>query len=190
HKQVLKCLLEIQRIFNSSEPRYLLNQLYITDYCIWIQRVKDNKLISLADSLRKIKVKKEDLCLELEELEAAAHMVLEEENALNPDGNINNLAADMAGMTIIENGLALGGNDNQDVVVDVGHLRGEGLNHLSDSDSSSSSDSEEDEDDGEEEETDSSDSSDDSSDESDKDSSSESSELDSDDDTLSENEEP
>lgn len=53
-KRVLKCLLEIQRLFNLSEPRYLLNSLYIADYCVWIQSVKDNKLISLADSLRKV----------------------------------------------------------------------------------------------------------------------------------------
>lgn len=53
-KKVLQCLLEIRSFFSQSEPRYLLNQLYITDYCIWIQKVKDNKLISLADSLKKV----------------------------------------------------------------------------------------------------------------------------------------
>lgn len=53
-KKVLQCLLEIRNFFSQSEPRYLLNQLYITDYCIWIQKVKDNKLISLADSLKKV----------------------------------------------------------------------------------------------------------------------------------------
>lgn len=56
-KKVLQCLLEIRNFFSQSEPRYLLNQLYITDYCIWIQKVKDNKLISLADSLKKVRRK-------------------------------------------------------------------------------------------------------------------------------------
>ena len=37
---VLKCLLEILILFNESEPHYLLNELYVTDYCIWIQKVK------------------------------------------------------------------------------------------------------------------------------------------------------
>ncbi|KAK3574946.1 hypothetical protein QTP86_019723 [Hemibagrus guttatus] len=37
---VLKCLLAIHKIFRSNEPAYILNDLYITDYCIWVQRVK------------------------------------------------------------------------------------------------------------------------------------------------------
>lgn len=187
HKQVLKCLLEIQRIFNSSEPRYLLNQLYITDYCVWIQKVKDNKLMSLADSLRKVKLEKDDVGLELHELEAAAHMVLEEENSLSPQDNINTVAASLAEMTIIENGAAILGEDNQDAVDGNITQNSESLSHISDSDSSSSSES--DSDDDSDEETDSSDSSDDSSDDDDSekdDSSSDSSDLDSDDDTLSE----
>ncbi|KAG7165118.1 SHQ1-like, partial [Homarus americanus] len=193
-KKVLQCLLEIQRFFNLSEPRYLLNQLYITDYCVWVQKVKDNKLISLADSLKKLKVTKSDMCLDLEDLEAAAHLVLEEEeeNVLSPEENINNVVTDLSGLTIIENGAALGENDNEEAVVEDAVITStrEGLSHLSDSDSSSSeSDSEDDSD----EESDSSDSSDDDSSDDDdserEDSSSDSSELDSDDDTLSENDE-
>ncbi|XP_056130898.1 protein SHQ1 homolog [Lampris incognitus] len=37
---VLKCLLDIHRVFRENDPAYILNDLYITDYCIWIQRVK------------------------------------------------------------------------------------------------------------------------------------------------------
>ncbi|XP_042679662.1 protein SHQ1 homolog isoform X2 [Centrocercus urophasianus] len=37
---VLKCLLDVHRIFRESDPAYILNDLFITDYCIWIQRVK------------------------------------------------------------------------------------------------------------------------------------------------------
>lgn len=189
-KMVLKCLLEIQRLFNASEPRYLLNQLYITDYCVWIQKEKDSKLISLADSLKKLKVKKCDMNVDLEDLEAAAHLVLEEdkENVLSPRQNVNNLVTDFGGLTIIENGAALGDNENVDTTIKdvVITSRREGLAHLSDSDSSSS-DSEDDSDE-DDEESDSSDSSeDDSSDEDDREeSSSDSSELDSDD-TLSDN---
>ncbi|XP_042679663.1 protein SHQ1 homolog isoform X3 [Centrocercus urophasianus] len=36
---VLKCLLDVHRIFRESDPAYILNDLFITDYCIWIQRV-------------------------------------------------------------------------------------------------------------------------------------------------------
>ncbi|XP_064580466.1 protein SHQ1 homolog isoform X4 [Zonotrichia leucophrys gambelii] len=37
---VLKCLLDIHKIFLESDPAYILNDLFITDYCIWIQKVK------------------------------------------------------------------------------------------------------------------------------------------------------
>ncbi|XP_008302359.1 protein SHQ1 homolog [Stegastes partitus] len=37
---VLKCLLDIHKVFRENDPAYILNDLYITDYCIWIQRVK------------------------------------------------------------------------------------------------------------------------------------------------------
>ncbi|XP_044307703.1 protein SHQ1 homolog isoform X3 [Varanus komodoensis] len=35
---VLKCLLDIHKIFRENDPAYILNDLYITDYCIWIQK--------------------------------------------------------------------------------------------------------------------------------------------------------
>lgn len=37
---VLKCLLDIHKIFMESDPAYILNDLFITDYCIWIQKIK------------------------------------------------------------------------------------------------------------------------------------------------------
>ncbi|XP_041812476.1 protein SHQ1 homolog [Chelmon rostratus] len=76
---VLKCLLDIHKVFRENDPAYILNDLYITDYCIWIQRVKSKKMISLAATLQKASLQKKDLELELEELEAAATMVAEEE---------------------------------------------------------------------------------------------------------------
>lgn len=39
---ILKCLLDIRRIFNKSnggECRYLYNQLFIDDLCLWVQSV-------------------------------------------------------------------------------------------------------------------------------------------------------
>ncbi|XP_078270008.1 protein SHQ1 homolog [Rhinoraja longicauda] len=79
---VLKCLLAIHQVFRESDPAYLLNDLYITDYCIWIQKVKSKKLTSLAESLRNVKVTKSDLGFELKELEKAALLVQEEENQI------------------------------------------------------------------------------------------------------------
>uniref|UniRef100_A0A8C7LMW5 Protein SHQ1 homolog n=1 Tax=Oncorhynchus kisutch TaxID=8019 RepID=A0A8C7LMW5_ONCKI len=76
---VLKCLLDIHKVFRENEPAYILNDLYITDYCVWIQRVKSRKVTALADPLRKVSLRKRDLDLELEVLETAATLVEEEE---------------------------------------------------------------------------------------------------------------
>ncbi|XP_046881166.1 protein SHQ1 homolog isoform X2 [Hypomesus transpacificus] len=76
---VLKCLLAIHSIFRKNDPAYILNDLYITDYCIWIQKVKSAKVTALADPLRNISLGKNDLELELEVLEVAAGLVEEEE---------------------------------------------------------------------------------------------------------------
>ncbi|XP_028855411.1 protein SHQ1 homolog [Denticeps clupeoides] len=76
---ILKCLLDIHRIFRENDPAYILNDLYMTDYCVWIQKAKSKNLTSLADPLRKGLLQKGDLGLELEELEEAAKCVLREE---------------------------------------------------------------------------------------------------------------
>lgn len=76
---VLKCLLSIHKIFRENEPAYILNDLYISDYCVWIQRVKSRHVVALADPLRKTELQKEHLDLELMVLEKAAELVVEEE---------------------------------------------------------------------------------------------------------------
>ncbi|XP_074521458.1 protein SHQ1 homolog [Halichoeres trimaculatus] len=76
---VLRCLLHIHKIFSENDPAYILNDLYITDYCIWIQRVKTKKITALATMLQEAHLQKKDLDLELEELEEVATMVMEEE---------------------------------------------------------------------------------------------------------------
>ncbi|XP_058635358.1 protein SHQ1 homolog isoform X2 [Onychostoma macrolepis] len=78
---VLKCLLAIHRIFRENDPAYILNDLYITDYCIWIQRVKSKHVLALAESLHNAKLQKNHLELELEILEQAAELVVKEEEA-------------------------------------------------------------------------------------------------------------
>ncbi|XP_056607399.1 protein SHQ1 homolog isoform X2 [Triplophysa dalaica] len=76
---VLKCLLSIHKIFRENDPAYILNDLYITDYCIWIQGVKSKHVIALAEPLREAKLQKSHLDLELELLEHAAELVVKEE---------------------------------------------------------------------------------------------------------------
>ncbi|XP_034255496.1 protein SHQ1 homolog [Thrips palmi] len=80
-KQILKSLLELHALFSNSEPRYILNQLYIRDYCIWIQHVSDSFLKSLLVAINKVELSKADVALDLEELETAARLVQMEEEA-------------------------------------------------------------------------------------------------------------
>ncbi|XP_076039747.1 protein SHQ1 homolog [Oratosquilla oratoria] len=199
--QVLKCLLEIQKIFSGSEVYYLLNQLYITDYCIWIQRVKNNKLTALADSVRKVKLSKNRVGLELEELEAAGHLVLEEEEEDEDNEETALLCNHMDQLTIIPNaqvqGLQAAGTRRVDSVGiqirNVSSRRRQDSSSSTDSSSSSSSNSSSSNSSNSSNSStsssssSSSDSSDESSDKSSNhsDDTSDSSEIDSDDDTLS-----
>uniref|UniRef100_H2YF39 Protein SHQ1 homolog n=1 Tax=Ciona savignyi TaxID=51511 RepID=H2YF39_CIOSA len=88
-RYVLKCFLEIWRIFQTADgsPCYILNDLYITDYCVWLQKVKrcDEILNDFAQEAQKCRIKKEDLKLELELIEEAAELVLNEETEQNVD---------------------------------------------------------------------------------------------------------
>jgi protein SHQ1 len=36
-RAILKCLLQMRRVFLDEDHRYLLNTLYLNDYCLWIQ---------------------------------------------------------------------------------------------------------------------------------------------------------
>ncbi|XP_004702619.1 protein SHQ1 homolog isoform X1 [Echinops telfairi] len=86
---VLKCLLDIHKIFQENDPAYILNDLYISDYCVWIQKAKSRKLAALAEALKKESLTKAELGLELEELEQAALLVQEEEAVLAAAGSIS-----------------------------------------------------------------------------------------------------
>lgn len=37
---MLRCLLDLHQLMAESEQMYILNDLYITDYCVWLQQVK------------------------------------------------------------------------------------------------------------------------------------------------------
>ncbi|XP_065543532.1 protein SHQ1 homolog isoform X2 [Lathamus discolor] len=86
---VLKCLLDIHKIFMENDPAYILNDLFITDYCIWIQKAKSKKLAALSESLQKTTLTKSHIGFELEELEAAAVLVQEEESMLKAAGRVS-----------------------------------------------------------------------------------------------------
>ncbi|KAI1721090.1 SHQ1 protein [Ditylenchus destructor] len=84
---ILKCLLEVRRIFNTGggECQYLFNQLFMDDLCLWIQSVDEKILQDLTYDLEiilKEGIKKEDVDLALDslELEARLKMLQVQEN--------------------------------------------------------------------------------------------------------------
>ncbi|XP_063234378.1 protein SHQ1 homolog isoform X2 [Bacillus rossius redtenbacheri] len=121
-KQLLRCLLGVRALFVASEPRYILNQLYVEDYCVWVQHASLHRLQSLAEALGKVTLDKSAMDLDLPELESAARMVLEEEGA----------EPDVGGVANALSGLSLGSQQGAC----------EGQDSDSSSDESSSSDSE------------------------------------------------
>lgn len=88
---LLTCLLDIYQMFNSNEPRYILNQLYIKDYCIWIQQLKSTYFDAIINLFVDNIIEKSLLQLDLNELEIAAMSVEEDfevlEHATSVDSN-------------------------------------------------------------------------------------------------------
>nr|CAD7442013.1 unnamed protein product [Timema bartmani] len=135
-KQVLKCLLEVHSLFNSSEPRYLLNQLYIRDYCVWIQQASNYKLASIADALSETTVDKDDVGLELLELEHAAQLVLGEETSKH---SVAELSSTLTGLCLSNNLADSSGSISHNQISAV--CQEDDSSSSSDSDSDSTSDS-------------------------------------------------
>lgn len=78
HRLILKCLLDVRKTFIDGDSRYILNDLYINDYCVWIQYASNKKLNALVEFLEKTVVTKEMMNFDLEILE-----LLAKEQALN-----------------------------------------------------------------------------------------------------------
>jgi len=76
---ILKVLIKIKALFEKNEPRYLLNILYIDDFCIFLQNVKEELFLKVVKELQMIEIKKEDLDINLNEIEEQALEILSEE---------------------------------------------------------------------------------------------------------------
>uniref|UniRef100_A0A0L8GX17 Protein SHQ1 homolog n=1 Tax=Octopus bimaculoides TaxID=37653 RepID=A0A0L8GX17_OCTBM len=53
---ILKCLLEVKELMQEYNLNHILNDLYITDYCVWIQTACAKQLQSLATELSKVRI--------------------------------------------------------------------------------------------------------------------------------------
>lgn len=97
-KFIIKCVIDIYQMFNNStDARYILNQLYIKDYLVFLQKCRIEELDQLYNNIANIEITKTDLDLELEELEAAAEMVQKEETEIME----NEMAVKMASMSLL-----------------------------------------------------------------------------------------
>ncbi|XP_063953508.1 protein SHQ1 homolog [Lytechinus pictus] len=77
--QVLKCFFEIHKLLSNDEPRYILNDLYISDYCVWLQSISNERFSDLEQQIGEVKLEKKDIGLDLDDLEEAASIVENEE---------------------------------------------------------------------------------------------------------------
>lgn len=97
-KFIIKCMIEIHQFFNlSNDARYILNQLYIKDYLIFLQKCRSKELEDLCNNIANIEISKNDLDLELVELEQAAELVKQEEMDIMQ----NEMAVQMASMSLL-----------------------------------------------------------------------------------------
>lgn len=76
---IIKRFIEIHLLFNLSQAsRYILNDMFIKDYLIFLQKIDDSDITWLIEELNNTQINKDKLCLELIELEKAAEIVKNE----------------------------------------------------------------------------------------------------------------
>lgn len=68
---VLKCLLDVRIAFERAEPRFILNQIYVDQLIRWVQVSNESvwKLFSGKVKAKEMQIEKEDLKLNLKEIE-------------------------------------------------------------------------------------------------------------------------
>jgi len=79
---IMKSLLSLIPNMNSTPGHYIFNQLYVTDYTIWLQTVPESHMVALAGAIERVveKVTKEEVELDISELEEAARLTVQEED--------------------------------------------------------------------------------------------------------------
>ncbi|XP_043517571.1 protein SHQ1 homolog isoform X1 [Frieseomelitta varia] len=101
-KYIIKRFCEVHSLFNNSyEPRYILNQLYIKDYLIWLQQINESLIESLESLISNVEPSKNDMQLELAELEQAAYSVQEEDLII--ENSVHEIVDQMDELTVNDN---------------------------------------------------------------------------------------
>ncbi|CEI99810.1 hypothetical protein RMCBS344292_13890 [Rhizopus microsporus] len=68
-RAILKALLEMKYIFDHHDVYYIYSKIYLDDYCVWIQHASDHVLRTLAHELHHLKINKNELGWDLDEIE-------------------------------------------------------------------------------------------------------------------------
>lgn len=137
-RYVLRCLLEVHDAFSHHDSRYILNDLYIADYAVWVQSVRPKSLHRLADALKQVKVRKADVGLDIPELERGAKLAIAEA-AAEQASTADNVSAALQALCI-SNPLASAANREGDDVPNSRDAVVKPENELSDDESTSSDD--------------------------------------------------
>lgn len=82
---ILKSLIECRETFIDEDCRYILNDLYLNDYCVWVQYVSGKRFDKMAKCLENIDITKDMVEFDLECLEICAKSALEDKNNLASD---------------------------------------------------------------------------------------------------------
>lgn len=81
-RALVKAMIAMRSLMNRTEEnRYILNDLYISDYCVWIQDQADDdaEFVACKNAVQNFILTKKDVSLELELIEEAARLVLQEQ---------------------------------------------------------------------------------------------------------------
>lgn len=101
-KYIIKRFCEVHSLFNNSyEPRYILNQLYIKDYLIWLQQINESLIESLESLISNVEPSKNNMQLQLAELEQAAYSVQEEDLII--ENSVHEIVDQMDELTVNDN---------------------------------------------------------------------------------------
>jgi protein SHQ1 len=80
---VLLALLRCRQLLQRSDDGYLLNRVWLDDYCVWLQQLPPPQLAALAEEVRLVALQKADVGWPLAEYEALARE--EEEDGMEQD---------------------------------------------------------------------------------------------------------
>ncbi|CAK81781.1 unnamed protein product (macronuclear) [Paramecium tetraurelia] len=69
---IIKILVAVEGLFSKAKPRNYLNLIYVQDYIVWAQNLKEDELKNLSKQLKQLQINKSQLQLNIPEIEHEA----------------------------------------------------------------------------------------------------------------------